>query len=399
MIYKPLCDYTVIDLETCGFTREERMQIIELSALKYRNDELIDDFTSLVRPDIHIPSAASRVNHITDSMVESAPKIKDILPAFIEFLGDDVLVGHNMRNYDYPIIAELSYSHMGKSLKNNFVDTYFLAKRCLPELQNHKLSTLADYLGIDLDNMHRAYNDCLVTQQLYIALKALLNDEVISPNFSNKSKSSPRSYAKVSTNAVEKNPFLGKRCCVYGAFKQLTKDQIVNLFKVMGAIYIDYFCYSADMLILGSDMYTKYISGKKDDMISSFLNNKKPIISEQDFIRSAEIQFTNSIETPAFSIKGDICGKKICLTGDFEVGTREQVIDQITELGGIVKKNVIKSLDYLVIGSKGSADYKEGTLGGKYENAMRFNNNGANIAIVHEEDFFNLTESKEECLK
>lgn len=389
-LFTAINDYTVVDLETCGLYGEERKKVIEISALRFRDDKLTEKFSTLVNPEMHTPNEATLKNNITDEMVENAPVIKDILPDFIDFIGDDVLVGHNIEAFDYKIISKLS---MG-AVSNSYIDTYRLAQRCLPELPNHKLETLAQHLGLSIDDMHRSEYDCILTQQLYVNLKPLCG-KAISPNFYSlkpKTKSN-YSYAKVDPNFTDNNPLLGKTCIVYGAFQQLSVDQIKHLFDVIGARYVDFFCYSADILILGSEMYKKYTDGVEDDIITSFIDLHKPIISEYDFVKDCHIIFSAERNASDFITKNDISGKTVCLTGNFDIDSnRDRIIDRIIELGGIVKNNVIKSLDYLIIGNQGSENYKNGSKGNKVEKAEHFNENGAEIKILSEYDFFEETE-------
>lgn len=383
-LFTAINDYTVVDLETCGLYGEERKKVIEISALRFRDDKLTEKFSTLVNPEMHIPNEATLKNNITDEMVENAPVIKDILPDFIDFIGDDVLVGHNIEAFDYKIISKLS---MG-AVSNSYIDTYRLAQRCLPELPNHKLETLAQHLGLSIDDMHRSEYDCILTQQLYVNLKPLCG-KTISPKFYSLKPTTKAqySYAQVDPNFSDNNPMLGKTCIVYGAFQQLSVEQIKRLFDIIGARYVDFFCYSADILILGDEMHKKYLFGIYDDTINSYLKLKKPILSEYDFVRYGKIIFSEKGGFKEFKVNFDVVGKTFCLTGEFDIDSRENVINRLTNLGAIAKNNVIKSLDYLIVGNKGSELYKSGSKGSKVEKAEDFNSKGANIQIISEKDF------------
>ena len=90
-LYLP--DYTLFDLETTGVSCRSD-DVVEISALRVRGGAVVNSFSSLVNPGRHIPSAASQVNHITDEMVAGAPTMEEVLPEFLAFIGEDVLVGH-----------------------------------------------------------------------------------------------------------------------------------------------------------------------------------------------------------------------------------------------------------------------------------------------------------------
>ena len=88
-------NYTVIDIETTGLSPLED-EIIELSALKVRDNKVVKEFSSLINPNKEISDFISSLTGITQSMVQNAPDIKTVLPLFIDFIGDDTVLGHNV---------------------------------------------------------------------------------------------------------------------------------------------------------------------------------------------------------------------------------------------------------------------------------------------------------------
>lgn len=88
--YKP--DYVFFDLETMGTSWEED-EVVEISALKVQSGKVVDEFSTLVNPGISIPDYISDINGITDDMVTDSPCFKDALAAFLDFTGNNVLVG------------------------------------------------------------------------------------------------------------------------------------------------------------------------------------------------------------------------------------------------------------------------------------------------------------------
>ncbi len=87
-------DYSVVDLETTGIFLSSA-HIIEISALKVRDNLVVEEFSTLVNPHCHIPKEATEINHISDEMVKDAPDLDDVIDRFIQFLGNDVIVGYN----------------------------------------------------------------------------------------------------------------------------------------------------------------------------------------------------------------------------------------------------------------------------------------------------------------
>lgn len=170
-----LSDYVVFDLETTG-VNIHRDTIIEISAVKVENGRVAGEFTSLVNPHRHIPEGASAINHITDDMVKDAPDLKEAVSAFLDFAGDSVLVGHNIHNFDINFIYDAAWELLGKEIGNDYVDTLFLARKCLPQLEHHTLRDVSSYFGIDTEGAHRALQDCRMTQECYERLGGLLQD-------------------------------------------------------------------------------------------------------------------------------------------------------------------------------------------------------------------------------
>ena len=166
----PVSDYVVFDLETTGLSTAND-KVIEISAVKVRNGVVYDEFSSLVNPDMHIPRSASAVNNIYDSMVQDKPYFDEVLRDFLDFAGDDVLVGHNIARFDLKFIQRDAMKYYGREIDNDYVDTLSLAMRCLPGLSHYRLTDLASRFGISSDGAHRALADCRMNMKVYEYLK------------------------------------------------------------------------------------------------------------------------------------------------------------------------------------------------------------------------------------
>ncbi len=172
---KYVSDYVVFDLETTGVS-VAKDDIIEISAVRGRNGQIVDTFSTLVNPGRPIPADATAVNGITDEMVKDAPEIGTALSGFLEFIGKEVLVGHNIHSFDLNFVYDAALVLSGKKVDNDYVDTLYLAKRCLPGLGSYKLTDLAAHFGISAAGAHRAFNDCLMNQKCYEELGILLSE-------------------------------------------------------------------------------------------------------------------------------------------------------------------------------------------------------------------------------
>ncbi len=159
-------DYVVFDLETTGVS-PKKDEVIEISAVKVKGGNVVDEFTTLVNPGCPIPDYASSVNGIYDYMVKDAPSFDKALGDFLEFIGDMVLVGHNIHTFDMKFICRDAKKYFGNYVGNDYIDTLPLARMVFPKLDHHTLVDLADYYDIETEGAHRALNDCRMNQAVF----------------------------------------------------------------------------------------------------------------------------------------------------------------------------------------------------------------------------------------
>ena len=157
-------DYVVFDIETTGLNKDFD-KIIEIGALKYRNNVLVSEFNYLVNPKIKIPEIITTITGIKDEDLINEDTIDNILPKFIDFIEDLPLIAHNSE-FDLGFInTNLKLLGMDK-LNNKNIDTLLLAKKYLPQMYNYKLETLKKYFKIKQIS-HRAIGDCYTTNYVY----------------------------------------------------------------------------------------------------------------------------------------------------------------------------------------------------------------------------------------
>lgn len=163
----PLAQVTfcVIDLETTGGSADS-CGITEIGAVKLRGGECLGTFQTLVNPGCAIPPEITVLTGITHSMVLPAPRIEAVLPSLLEFIGDAVIVGHNVR-FDLSFVQAALDRTERPRLSNRSIDTVALARRLVRnEVPNCKLGTLAQFLRLDHQPSHRALDDALATGDL-----------------------------------------------------------------------------------------------------------------------------------------------------------------------------------------------------------------------------------------
>ena len=172
-LIKKLDDYTVLDIETTSLDSFSG-EIVEISAIKVRNRKEVDSFSKLIKTKNEIGYFTTRLTGITNEMVEKQGKeLVVVLQEFRKFLDKDIIVGHNV-NFDINFIYDNMEENLNEYLSNDFVDTLRISRKVLPNLRHHKLDDLIRYFNLTRRNEHRALNDCILTNQVYINLAKML---------------------------------------------------------------------------------------------------------------------------------------------------------------------------------------------------------------------------------
>lgn len=168
----------VYDLETIG-NNPRTAEIIELAGKKLgvrrrgKDDDQEISFHQLVKPTKAIPKSSSEIHGITNEDVADKPSIEEVLPRFLKFIGDSILVGHNINDFDNKVLSRYMNLHLNRAeLTNRSYDTLTVAKRLFP-LENYKLDALADRFGIDYkkEDLHHASKDIVITENLFRSLR------------------------------------------------------------------------------------------------------------------------------------------------------------------------------------------------------------------------------------
>lgn len=286
---KILSDYTVLDIETTGLDPSFD-EIIEISALRVRSADVIDTFSSLVKPSEPVSDFITELTGITNEMLDNAPSISDVLPHFIQFIGSDIVVGHNV-NFDINFLYDQSVCLGLPPFRNDFVDTMRLARKLFPDLNNHKLDTLSQFFDVPRCISHRATADCEATNSIYRQIAQYVSDHSIdlSSLFAKKQHSHKASDIHAQTDYFdEDSPFLGKVCVFTGVLERMVRRDAMQIVANMGGICSDNVTAKTNYLILGNNDYCSSIkdgkSSKQKKAESLILKGKDlSIISEDVF--------------------------------------------------------------------------------------------------------------------
>lgn len=156
-------DYICVDLETTGLNPKTD-RIIEIGAVKVRNGEVADTFESLVNPGRPLEERIINITGIRDDMLTGKPFIRKILPDFLAFAGEDILLGHSVL-FDFAFLKKAVVNEKG-SFERMGVDTLKIARCFLKDLPHRSLPFLSEYYGIP-HTAHRALSDAMATTELY----------------------------------------------------------------------------------------------------------------------------------------------------------------------------------------------------------------------------------------
>jgi len=261
-------DYTVIDLETTGLSPIYD-SIIEFGAIRVRNGEVEETFSSLVNSDgVYVDSYITELTGISQEMVDSAPNITDVLPRFLDFIGSDILVGHNI-NFDINFIYDESIRQTRSYFSNDFIDTMRISRRLFHKERHHRLSDLCERYSLDYSSAHRALDDCKLTYECFNNLKIDGIKKAGSEDELKKQMSiagrSVRS-SDITGNSEKLDPFhplYGKVCVITGALEKMLRKDAMQIIADIGGINADGVTRKTNYLILGNNDYCQSIKDGK----------------------------------------------------------------------------------------------------------------------------------------
>lgn len=171
-----ILDFTVIDAETTGRSNQYE-DVTEISAIRYRDGMIAASYSSLVRSKNSILPFVENLTGIRNEMIKDAPKMSDIIDELVIFIGDDIILGHDV-DFDFSLLQDAYRDKYDKVLENQTMDTLKMAQCLVKDSKNHKLETLCEYFGIRRENGHRSLYDCYQTAEVYFALLLKYGEEV-----------------------------------------------------------------------------------------------------------------------------------------------------------------------------------------------------------------------------
>ena len=286
-------EYCVFDLETTGISHITE-KITEIGAIKIKNGEIVDTFETFVNPEKPIPEEVVNVTHITDDMVKDSPTIEEIMPKFLEFIGDSVLVAHNA---DFDIgFMRYNCENLGLPFEHTHIDTLRLAKAIFPEYGRYRLGYIAEKLNIKVDVAHRALDDVKTLVKVFneMMLRAKDKDAKTIDDFDNVFDIDFRKLPTYHMIILAQN-YVGLK----------------NLYKLVSYSHLDYFYKKPRILksmlneyreglIIGSaceagELYRAIVQGKSDEDLEEIAEyydylEIQPLGNNQYLIRDGQVK-------------------------------------------------------------------------------------------------------------
>ncbi len=163
--------YVVLDLETSGLD-PARSEIVEIGAVKIEKGRVVDEFQSLVKPRKGMSRISERITGITDEMLKNHPPIEEVLPRFLNFLGDSIIIAHNA-SFDYRFMRYWVREITGQDFERPYIDTLALS-RALLTMSSYSLDKVAAKLNMESFKHHRAMDDARVTAKIFLKFMDML---------------------------------------------------------------------------------------------------------------------------------------------------------------------------------------------------------------------------------
>lgn len=256
-------DYCVLDTETTGLSAYYD-EIIEIGILRVRNNEIVDRYDQLIKPNFDIDDFITALTGITNDMLEGMPSIDSVKTDVLSFIGDDIILGHNT-SFDMRFLNE----GFKEQLSNQYMDTMQFARKLYPELKHHRLSDLTDYLGLH-NNEHRALADCIATKELYDAVKSRMVEKNLAiedlwiTGESHGGKGIDIKAIKPDEVVVDKDGFFYNRHVVFtGKLEKMLRKDAQQIVVNLGGVLDNSVTKQTNYLILGDNDYNAILKGDK----------------------------------------------------------------------------------------------------------------------------------------
>lgn len=274
--------YVCIDVETTGL-EYEFCDIIELASARVIDGQISETFSALVNPGYKLPDFITDLTGITNEMLSDAARIGDVLPRFLDFCGNDLIVGHNV-SFDVNFIAYAA-ERIGKTFLNDYIDTLRIARKLFPDKVHHRLFEVAQYCCVEQDRQHRAASDVETTVSCFEKMRSIALADRSEAEFVDLFKRHQIPIGAVMKDMQPRvnefddtHPFFGKRIVFTGALSRMTRKDAAQLVLDVGGIPADSLNKETNYLVIGNEDFKSCVkNGKSTKMLKAEQMQKKGI--------------------------------------------------------------------------------------------------------------------------
>ena len=365
-------NYTVFDVETANSQRDS---ICAIGIIRYENDEVVFEKEILINPETEFNYFNTRIHGITEKDVVGAPTFPAVWKEISVYFTDTILVAHNAKSMDLCALYRTLERYSLPLVRNHYICTMELAKKIFANddsVQTYRLDALSKKYNIELLHHHNALDDTKACFELLRRFE-MEYPEAIRPEvylYGNSEKSN---------------------CCsqsIEGIYSEKTKamqmlQQIVMEIIADDDISDKEICELKTWVEIHEELKGYYPFDKIFEVVEDVMFDGVMDADEKRILLNVLDAFINP-HTEKSEI--DFSGKTVCLSGEFNYGSKKQVEDFLLKKGAEIAKTVTGKLDVLILGESGSAAWKYGNYGSKYEKACQLNEKGKTIVIVKESD-------------
>lgn len=337
--------YCVLDLETTGFSPKTE-KITEIGIMKYKDGEVIDEFSCFVNPEKPIPQRVVEVTNITDDMVKDAETIDKVFPKMLDFIKGTVLVAHNAK-FDIGFLKH-NAKELGYDFDFTYLDTLTLAKDVFPNMKKYKLGKIASELGIKVEVAHRALDDVDTTVKVFRIMLDKIKEKGITKvenidDYAQNSETKKEAYKKLDTYhaIILAKDYVGLK----NLYKLISYSHLHYFYKkprILKSLYKKY----SEGLILGSacsegELYQAILLGKSDEEIEEIAKDYdyfeiQPLGNNDYLVRNEQVmnyEYLKDINRKIIEL-GEKQNKLVVATGDVHfIDPQDEIYRRILEAG------------------------------------------------------------------
>ena len=366
--------YVAFDVETPNHMNN---RICSIGITTIDDTGRIETEELLVNPECDFDEFNISLTGITPNSVKNAPTFPEIWGKISPIFSDAILVAHNAP-FDLSVLHKTLAAYNLQAIKPRYLCTMKMAKKTMPCIENHKLPTLCNYFEIPLEH-HHAGSDSLACA---LVLTKLLSNGIELGNFiSECDLTSPVEVEK----AYFRSQSLSKDTLALNEMntilQEISCDDILTVDEINRLI-----CWMNDNISLRGNFPYDRIYDKLVEVLDD------GVITEQEHDELVQLFHTATNPVDASSCPCDcinIEGKNVCLSGEFDYGSKDDVSKLLIKKGAIMQSGITKKTNILIVGGQGSSAWSAGNYGSKIKKALELQTKGSEILIIREADFLN----------